>query len=51
MVRGSRAAALHAANSPDRPRADIDCCCALDAFDFAMKVDRLDSRLLAHATP
>ncbi|MFL5310408.1 MAG: 2-phosphosulfolactate phosphatase [Myxococcales bacterium] len=50
MVRGSRAAALHAADSPDRPRADIDCCCAVDAFDFAMKVDRADGLLLAHVT-
>ena len=49
MVRGSHAAALHAADSPDRPRADIDCCCAIDAFDFAMKVERLNGRLLARA--
>ena len=49
MVRASRAAARHASDSPDFPRADIDCCCAVDAFDFAMKVEKIDGHLVARA--
>lgn len=38
-VRGSRAARLHRAGDPDRPIEDLDVCCDVDRFDFAMRVD------------
>jgi 2-phosphosulfolactate phosphatase len=44
----SRDAEFHAGNDPDLPAADIPCCAAIDAFDFAMRVERTDQRLLAH---
>jgi 2-phosphosulfolactate phosphatase len=43
----SRDADFHAGNDPDLPAADIPCCTAIDAFDFAMRVERRDGRLLA----
>jgi 2-phosphosulfolactate phosphatase len=46
-VVGSRAAARHRAGQPDFPRADIDCAVAIDAFDFAMKADRVNGRWIA----
>lgn len=49
MVRGSRAASRHASGDADRPAADIDRCCALDAFNFAMMAERRDGRVIARA--
>lgn len=46
-VRQSAAAWLHAPHDAERPIEDIDCCVAIDAFDFAMRVDRRDGRLVA----
>jgi 2-phosphosulfolactate phosphatase len=46
-VVASRDAEFHAGNDPDLPAADIPCCSAIDAFDFAMRVERRDGRLLA----
>jgi 2-phosphosulfolactate phosphatase len=43
----SRDADFHTGNDPDLPAADIPCCSAIDAFDFAMRVERADGRLLA----
>jgi 2-phosphosulfolactate phosphatase len=43
----SRDADFHAGNDPDLPAADIPCCSAVDVFDFAMRVERADGRLLA----
>ena len=43
----SRDAEFHAGNDPDLPAADIPCCATIDAFDFAMRVERSDGRLLA----
>ena len=37
----------HTDGDPDLPPADIPCCTAIDAFDFAMRVERLDGRLIA----
>jgi 2-phosphosulfolactate phosphatase len=48
-VRSSRAAARHAAGDPDRPIEDLDCATRVDAFDFAMRVDRREGRLFARA--
>lgn len=39
MVRSSRAASLHRPGDPDRPIEDLDVCCDVDRFDFAMRVD------------
>ncbi len=46
-VAASRDAEFHAGNDPDLPAADIPCCTAIDAFDFAMRVERRDGRLIA----
>jgi 2-phosphosulfolactate phosphatase len=46
LVRSSKGASFHSAGDPDRPIEDIDCCVAIDRFDFAMKVDRRDGRLV-----
>ena len=46
-VRTSRAAAKHRADDSDFPFGDVDCAVAIDAFDFAMKVDRQGRRLVA----
>ena len=48
-VRGSAGARMHRADDPDRPLADIDCCVDIDRFDFAMRVERRDGRLIAAA--
>jgi len=46
-VRTSRAAARHHADDPDFPPEDIDCAVAIDAFDFAMKVERRTGHTVA----
>ena len=46
-VTGSRAAVKHQHGDPDFPKEDIDCAVAIDAFDFAMKVDRRGNRAIA----
>ncbi|MBI2923583.1 MAG: 2-phosphosulfolactate phosphatase [Planctomycetes bacterium] len=46
-VLASRAAAKHRAGDSDRPIEDLDCATAVDAFDFAMKVETRESRLVA----
>jgi 2-phosphosulfolactate phosphatase len=46
-VTGSRAAVRHRSGDADFPAADIDCAVAIDAFAFAMKVERLAGRLVA----
>jgi 2-phosphosulfolactate phosphatase len=46
MVRSSRAAAGHSGDDPDRPAADIDRCTAIDAYDFAMRAERRDGRVI-----
>ncbi len=38
-VRASAGARMHSPGDPDRPPGDIDCCVAIDAFDFAMRVE------------
>ena len=45
-IRASRAAARHDGSDPHRPIEDVDRACQTDAFDFAMKVDRVGSRLV-----
>jgi 2-phosphosulfolactate phosphatase len=40
-VRGSRAAARHQVDDRDFPREDIECAVAIDAFDFAMRAERV----------
>jgi 2-phosphosulfolactate phosphatase len=47
VVRTSRAAARHRAGDPDFPLEDVDCAVAIDAFDFAMKVERQGERSVA----
>ena len=47
MVRSSNSAALFVPEDTDRPIEDLDCCTAIDAFDFAMRVHRQDGRLIA----
>jgi 2-phosphosulfolactate phosphatase len=47
MVRDSRDAELLAPNDPDKPIEDPGCCTAIDAFDFAMRVDRQNGHLIA----
>jgi hypothetical protein len=46
-VTGSRAAVRHRSGDADFPAADIDCAVAIDAFAFAMKVERQAGRLVA----
>ena len=46
-VRTSRAAAKHRSGDPDFPVEDIDCAVAIDAFDFAMRIERDGSRAIA----
>jgi 2-phosphosulfolactate phosphatase len=46
-VRTSRAAAKHRPGDSDFPAGDVDCAMAIDAFDFAMKVDRNAGRAVA----
>ena len=48
-VRASRAAAKHRPDDADFPTGDIDCAVAIDAFAFAMKVDRRAGRAIATA--
>jgi 2-phosphosulfolactate phosphatase len=48
-VRASRAAAKHRPDDTDFPAADVDCAVAIDAFAFAMKVDRHAGRAIATA--
>ena len=48
-VRASRAAAKHRPDEADFPAADIECAVAIDAFAFAMKVDRRAGRAIATA--
>jgi 2-phosphosulfolactate phosphatase len=48
-VRASRAAAKHRPDDADFPAGDIDCAVAIDAFTFAMKVDRRAGRAIARA--
>jgi 2-phosphosulfolactate phosphatase len=47
MVATSRDARRHTGSDPDLPAADIPCCTAIDAFDFAMRVERREDRLIA----
>jgi 2-phosphosulfolactate phosphatase len=42
-VLNSRAAARHRTGDPGFPAADVDCATSVDAFDFAMKAERLSS--------
>lgn len=46
-VRTSRAAAKHRTGDADFPADDIECAAAIDAFDFAMRVERHADRLVA----
>ena len=46
-VRTSRAAARHRPADADFPAGDIDCAVAIDAFEFAMKVERRAGRAIA----
>jgi 2-phosphosulfolactate phosphatase len=46
-VRASVAAQRHRKGDPDLPLEDVDCAVAIDAFDFAMRVERGDGRLVA----
>ena len=46
-VRASRAAAKHRAGDADRPIEDLDCATAVDAFEFAMKVETQHGHLVA----
>ena len=46
-VTESRAAARHRSEDPDFPIEDIECAVAIDAFDFAMRVEREAGRLIA----
>lgn len=47
MVRASSSAARFAPEDPEQPMEDLDCCIAIDAFDFAMRVHRQNERLIA----
>lgn len=40
-----------AGRDPHLPLADLDCCAAVDAFDFAMPVERVGGRLTITAAP
>jgi 2-phosphosulfolactate phosphatase len=46
-VMNSRAAARHRLGEDDFPFEDLDCACAIDAFDFAMKAEKVDGRWIA----
>lgn len=46
-VRTSRAAARHHSDDPDFPVDDVECAVAIDAFDFAMKVENQAGRRVA----
>ena len=46
-VRSSRAAAKHHSVDPDFPVEDIECAVAVDAFKFAMRIERHASRVIA----
>jgi 2-phosphosulfolactate phosphatase len=46
-VTSSRAAAKHRSDDADFPVEDVDCAVAIDAFEFAMKVERQRGRLIA----
>lgn len=46
-VRTSFDAQEHLRGDPDRPPEDLDCCVAIDRFDFAMSVNREEGRLIA----
>lgn len=46
-VRTSRAAAKHAPEDPDFPPEDVACAVAIDAFDFAIKVELDTNRFVA----
>jgi 2-phosphosulfolactate phosphatase len=46
-VRTSRAAAKHRQDDTDFPAHDIDCAVAIDAFGFAMRVERSAGRAIA----
>jgi len=46
-VRTSRAAARHQLGDPDFPGEDVECAVAIDAFDFAMKCERVGDHWLA----
>jgi 2-phosphosulfolactate phosphatase len=46
-VTGSRAAVRHRSGDPDFPADDLTCAVAIDAFAFAMKVERQAGRLVA----
>jgi 2-phosphosulfolactate phosphatase len=46
-VRASRSAAKHTGDDPDRPAADVDFAVRVDAFEFAMRVEKIDGRLIA----
>ena len=48
-VVGSRAAARHRSDDADFPIGDVECAVAIDAFGFAMKVERQAGRLIARA--
>jgi 2-phosphosulfolactate phosphatase len=47
VVKASRAAARHRADDSDHPLEDIDSAVAIDAFDFAMRAERVDNRWTA----
>jgi 2-phosphosulfolactate phosphatase len=47
MVRGSRAAARHVPGDHGRPPEDVALCAAIDTFDFAMRAERRDGRVIA----
>lgn len=46
-VRASRAAAKHRPDDSDFPSGDVDCAVAIDAFAFAMRVERCAGRAIA----
>ena len=46
-VKGSRTAARHRLGDPDFPMEDVDCATSIDAFEFAMSVERQDGRTIA----
>ena len=46
-VAGSRAAAKHQRGDSDFPLEDVECAAAIDAFDFAMRVERRGERWIA----
>lgn len=46
-VVGSRAAARHRSSDSAFPPEDVDCAVAIDAFDFAMRAERVSDRWIA----